>query len=267
MSISAKVTEVTPLLTRVALSSHYFLRMNGLPGEVTSFLASRGVPTNFINGDAGLLCYEATLPGSSLATADIYGDFMGVTQKYAHSRMYDQLTLGFYCDLEYKMLKLFEHWIEFIADGSGQSKAKPGYFVRMRYPNTYKCASGFSITKFEKDKKVKPLEYNFFNVFPVGLSATPVSYDGSQVLRVNVTLSYDTYQCGKASSSAVSRGEDGNKNPATTGIIPPSIISQASEPAIQSINKEVAARQPEVDAAVNVDSFVRRGSLVNRTLN
>jgi hypothetical protein len=112
--------------------------------------------------------------------------------------MYDQLTLGFYCDLEYNVLKLFEHWIEYIASGSNQSKANPGYFVRMRYPDTYKCKSGFSITKFEKDKK----------------SATPVSYDGSQVMRVNVTLSYDTYQCGKASSVAIARGEDANNNPA-----------------------------------------------------
>lgn len=213
MSISAKVTEVAPLLTRLSLSSHYFLRMNGFPGPLSSFLGSKGVTANFISGDAGLLCYEATLPGSSLATADIYGDFMGVTQKYAHSRMYDQLTLGFYCDLEYNVLKLFEHWIEYISSGSNQSKASPGYFVRMRYPDTYKCKSGFSITKFEKDKKIKPLEYNFFNVFPTGLSATPVSYDGSQVMRVNVTLSYDTYQCGKASSASIARGEDANNNP------------------------------------------------------
>ena len=214
MSISARVTEVAPLLTRLSLSSHYYLRMNGFPGPLSSFLSSKGVTANFISGDAGLLCYEATLPGSSLATADIYGDYMGVTQKYAHSRMYDQLTLGFYCDLEYNVLKLFEHWIEYIASGSNQSKANPGYFVRMRYPDTYKCKSGFSITKFEKDKKIKPLEYNFFNVFPVGLSATPVSYDGSQVMRVNVTLSYDTYQCGKASSASVARGENANNNPA-----------------------------------------------------
>ena len=194
--------------------------MNGFPGELSTFLNGRGVSSAFINNDAGLLCYEATLPGSSLATADVYGDFMGVTQKYAHSRMYDQLTLGFYCDLNYSMLKLFEHWIEFIASGSNQSKSTPGYFVRMRYPDTYKCKSGFSITKFEKDKKIRPLEYNFFNVFPVSLSSTPVSYDGAQVLRVNVTLSYDTYQCGKTSSVAIARNTDSNKEPTTTQVAP-----------------------------------------------
>ena len=216
MSIASKITEVAPLLTRLALSSHYFVRMSGLPGPLSSFLSSRGVSPAFISNDAGLLCYEATLPGSSLATVDVYGDFMGVTQKYAHSRMYDQLTLGFYCDLNYNMLKLFEHWIEYIASGSGQQKSNPGYFVRMRYPDTYKSKSGFSITKFEKDKRIKPLEYNFFNIFPVSLSSTPVSYDGSQILRVNVTFDYDTYQCGKASSIAIARGEDANKSPINT---------------------------------------------------
>ena len=53
----------------------------------------------------------------------------------------------------------------------------------MRYPDTYKSKSGFSITKFEKDKRVKPLEYNFFNIFPVSLSSTPVSYDTGKILK------------------------------------------------------------------------------------
>lgn len=216
MSIAKKITEVAPLLTRLAQSSHYELRMTGLPGDVIDFLNERGVSTSFITGDAGLLCYEAVLPGSSLATADIYGDFMGVTQKYAHSRMYDQLTLGFYVDLDYSVLKLFEHWIEYIASGSDESKSQRGYYVRMRYPDSYKCASGFSITKFEKDDAIKPLEYNFFNIFPTALSSTPVSYDGSQILRVNVSLSYDTYQCGKASSVSEARNTSGNKTGSNT---------------------------------------------------
>lgn len=226
--------------------------MSGFPGPLSSFLGARGVTQNFINGDAGLLCYEATLPGSSLATADIYGDFMGVTQKFAHSRMYDQLTLGFYCDLEYNVLKLFEHWIEFISSGSGQNKSNPGYFVRMRYPDTYKCKSGFTIIKFEKDKKIKPLEYNFFNVFPVGLSATPVSYDGSQVLRVNVTLSYDTYQCGKASSISIARGEDANKSPINSNLefnVPPlssGVPSTQTTSGTVFVDKKVEAGLPYV---------------------
>ena len=216
MSIAKKITEVAPLLTRLAQSSHYELRMTGLPGDVMTFLNTRGVSTAFINGDAGLLCYEAVLPGSALATADIYGDFMGVTQKYAHSRMYDQLTLGFYVDLDYSVLKLFEHWIEYIASGSNESKSQAGYYVRMRYPDSYKCATGFSITKFERDDVIPPLEYNFFNIFPTSLSSTPVSYDGSQVLRANVTLSYDTYQCGKSSSAARARNTDENKSGGNT---------------------------------------------------
>ena len=48
---------------------------------------NRKVDANFIQRDAGLLCYEATLPGTSLATAEVKDNFMGVS-KNLHIRDY-----------------------------------------------------------------------------------------------------------------------------------------------------------------------------------
>ena len=46
-----------------------------------------------------LFCSEATLPGSSMATANLDNDFTGVSEKYAHRRVFDEtIDLTFYCD-------------------------------------------------------------------------------------------------------------------------------------------------------------------------
>ena len=37
-----------------------------------------------------LFCSEATLPGSSMATANLDNDFTGVSEKYAHRRVFDE---------------------------------------------------------------------------------------------------------------------------------------------------------------------------------
>ena len=62
-----------------------------------------------------LLCTEASLPGSSLATHDVTNDFHGVSEKMAYRRIYDQeISLTFYVDREYNVVNFFEQWIEYI---------------------------------------------------------------------------------------------------------------------------------------------------------
>ena len=51
---------------------------------------------------------------------------------------------------------------------------------------------GLKIYKFERDYS-NVLEYEFIKAFPSGLSSMPVSYDGNDVLRCNVTMSYIRY--------------------------------------------------------------------------
>ena len=57
-----------------------------------------------------LFCSEATLPGSSMATANLDNDFTGVSEKYAHRRVFDEtIDLTFYCDAkEYLPIRFFE---------------------------------------------------------------------------------------------------------------------------------------------------------------
>ena len=111
-------------------------------------------------------------------------------------------------DKEYKALKFFEHWIEFIANGSGEDQSKKNYYFRMEYPDDYKTY-GAKLVKFDRDYK-EEMQYNFYGLFPRNLSNTPVKYEGSEVLKVSVSMAFDRYSAGKYSSYNRYRGDYNN---------------------------------------------------------
>ena len=157
-------------------------------------------------GQIQLLCSEAILPGSNLATFDINNDRMGVTEKHVHRRIFDdRIDLTFYVDAGiYKPIQFFEEWIDYITspaeDASKGSnpelrKEQTEYFYRMRYPKDYMAEQGLKVTKFEKDQSNGggALEYSFVNAFPLAINSMPVSYDASALLKCTVSMSYIRY--------------------------------------------------------------------------
>ena len=160
-------------------------------------------------GQIQLLCSEASLPGSNLATFDINNDRMGVTEKHVHRRVFDdRIDLTFYVDAGiYKPIQFFEEWINYITspaeDGiqipnAPLQKEDGNYFYRMRYPQGeggYIANQGLKVTKFEKDQSNGggALEYKFVNAFPLAINSMPVSYDASSLLKCTVSMSYIRY--------------------------------------------------------------------------
>ena len=179
MPIPRKISDFKPLITNLAQTSHYQVIFGGLNRDLSSYLDERGVDTRFITNSAGLLCSSASIPGSSLATADINGNFMGVQEKMAHTRIFTQMQLEFYVDSDYRMIKFLEHWMEFIASGSGQNPGTDEYYYRMQYPSAYKSNST-KIIKFDRDYN-EEIEYNFIGLFPINMSSVPISYEASDV--------------------------------------------------------------------------------------
>ena len=169
--------------------------------ELLTYLGERGVDKDFIAREAGLLCSEASLPGTSLATAEVKDNFMGISQEYAHTRLYTDFDFTFYVDNDYKSIRFFEGWIDFISSGSetlgpigdGANPFNSNYYRRMRYPDTYKCQS-MTITKFERNvESSNKIKYAFINAFPKTVSAIPISYGGADILKVSVSFNYDRY--------------------------------------------------------------------------
>ena len=214
-----RIADFKPTFTNLAQTSHYQLIFGGLPTGLRQHLNVRGLDYRFITETSGLLCSNAVLPGSTTALANIRGNYTGVVENMAHARLFTEMILEFYVDKEYKTLKFFEHWMDYISSGSEKrritsfSKASPGYFYRMRYPkgnSGYKCDKT-KIVKFNVDYK-KEIEYTFIGMFPINLASTPVQYGNSDVLKVNCTFNYERYIAGESTNLSIRRGMSENNS-------------------------------------------------------
>jgi hypothetical protein len=196
-----RVSDIKSRLLNIAQTSLYRVTIP-IPPRVSSFISQRGITPIDID-NISLLCSEASLPGSSLATHEVTNDYHGVTEKMAYRRMYDEnLDLTFYVDRNYKVIELFETWMDYIT-GDEQSFSREQYkdrntHYRMSYPNSYK--TNIFLIKFERDhhsaqSKIPKIltEYTFVDAFPTNIIAMPVSYDQSDVLKCTVSFSYQRY--------------------------------------------------------------------------
>ena len=193
-----KISDIKPLFTNLAQTSHYQVIFGGLSPDLRFYLAQKGVDPLFISESVGLLCSDASLPGSTHDAAQVSGNYTGVIEKFAHTRIFTEIQLQFLIDKEYKVLKFLEHWIEYISSGSHITPSRKGYFYRMKYPIDYKCDQT-KILKFDRDYK-NEVRYNFFGLFPLSLSSLSVSYNESQILTASASFNYDRYVLGNISS-------------------------------------------------------------------
>ena len=203
-----RISDFKPTLSNLAQTSHYQLIFGGLPTGLRQHLNVRDIDYRFITETSGLLCNRAFLPGAAMATADIRGNYTGVVEKMAHTKIFTDINLEFYVDSEYKSLKFFEHWIEFIANGSGEDQSRKDYYFRMEYPDDYKTYQS-KIIKFDRDYNEEMI-YNFYGLFPKALNSTPVKYEGSEALKATVLFTFDRYSAGKYSSYDRYRGRYNN---------------------------------------------------------
>ena len=200
MPTKRTVADIKANLLRPALTSHFEVEIAApRNGDFAEFLKYNGV--NYKQEQLNLLCSEATLPGSRLATLEINNDFTGVTERHAYRRVYDEgIDFTFYVDAEnYLPIRFFETWIKFIVDESrgrqddkNSGSADAHYFYRARYVEEY-VASGLKVIKFERDYRGQTLEYEFIKSFPTAVTSIPVSYDASSLLKCTVTMTYIRY--------------------------------------------------------------------------
>ena len=155
---SAGIKGLRTKILAPALTSHYEVKIPVGAGTLNSILK----PLLGTDGqeDLNISCSEASLPGSSIATFEIKNDYAGVTERYAHRRMYDdRIDFTFYVDSsKYLPIRFFESWMRFVTgetgtrtDGETRELVNPGYHYRMNFPESYRCERGLKIVKFERD--------------------------------------------------------------------------------------------------------------------
>ena len=234
MPTPRSISNIKSNLLRPALTSHFEVQI-GLPRESGQLTSILGPDQDKLN----LMCSEATLPGSQLATLDINNDRTGVTEKHVYRRMFDdRIDLTFYVDAEnYLPIKFFESWMRTIVDEDNEAEDKgidsldPTYFYRVRYPDDY-MATGLKVIKFERDYK-STLEYEFVRSFPLSISSMPVSYDSSSLLKCTVSMSYIRYVAKEVFSAKTSQPQtpiqqaQNNGSALTTGGIPGEVAKKS----------------------------------------
>ena len=192
------VSNIKANLLRPALTSHFEVEL-GIPDPLRTWLGQSQDKLN-------LMCSEAVLPGSQLATIEILNDYQGVTERHAYRRQFDQsIDLTFYVDAEkYIPIKFFEKWISLAMNEQSDSEMASEYYsYRAAYPTTY-TATGLTVRKFERDHKSQ-IEYEFVKSFPLAITSMPVSYEASSLLKCSVQMTYIRYVL-KGNQSPLSPG-------------------------------------------------------------
>lgn len=158
--------------------------------------------------DIDLRCSEASLPATSFMTHEIRSDSIGVTERVAYRRIFDEtVDFSFYVDRDYKVIEFFQGWVDYISgvnsivDQNNYRNSYNGY--RFKFPDKYRSDSMF-ITKFEKDvnetaaktsdgRNNAYLQYHFIGAFPLTISSIPVSYASSDTMKCSVRMNYTRY--------------------------------------------------------------------------
>lgn len=173
-----------------------------------------------------LMCDEVTLPGMQAATAQQNGMYTGSGQyNYAHTRMYNDLTITWICDANMTPLKFINSWMDSIFveyDASGKEISKilqdkstsvenrnRNRSVRLNYPDEYTLQ--ISILKAEKDSKSETgrpsIRYVIEGAYPYAIDSVPLSMGASQLVKVSANFYYEkwynyyTDQWGKPTST------------------------------------------------------------------
>jgi hypothetical protein len=185
------VAQLKTNILRPALTSHYSVKL-AVPGDVSAFIqqnAGISLDEDFFE----VSCSEASLPGSSLATLDIVNDYIGVNEKHAYRRLYDdRADFTFYVNYNYVPIRFFESWMKYITNESfANGVDKRTFTSRPTWPDNY-TTDQIQIIKYERDYGAQ-LGYTFMKAFPVSINSMPVSYDASNLLKVTVSFVYSRY--------------------------------------------------------------------------
>ena len=119
------VRDATDIFGKISQSNHYEVSFSSLKTPILNHIKTRfGTDLkDFTSRKAGLLCSDASLPTSGFATAETKGDFIGIPQEFAHTRLYTDIDFTFYIDKD----SLFENYHQYyIHLNLKKAKTSPG---------------------------------------------------------------------------------------------------------------------------------------------
>lgn len=164
-------------------------------------------PANYIS----VMCDDVSLPGVQAGTGQINGMYTGSgTYNYAHTRIFNDLTMSWICDANMTPLKFLQSWMDSIfveEDNQGLRKTilqtgpsnvedrHRNRSVRLNYLDEYTLQ--VSILKAEKGKQSElgrpSIRYVCEGAFPYAIDSIPVSYGSTQLVKVSANFYYERW--------------------------------------------------------------------------
>lgn len=201
--------EAIEIFSKLSLTSQFkvSLHLTNDDQNLMGWLKEAGITSDGKFSKFDFYCAETSLPGATFDVTEEIGSRQGVIERFPTKRVYPDVTMTFYVDYDYKLIRLFEEWMNYInpvytnsgivgasSKGQGNAKNSPDFF-RLRYPTSYKRI--ISIVKFERDlnktNNVPRITYRLIDAFPTNIAAMPVTYEGSTITKTIVTFSYSRY--------------------------------------------------------------------------
>jgi len=125
-----------------------------------------------------LNCFQAQLPGNTIATTDKDDGFRSV----AYKKVFADVILGFYCSSDLRELKFFQDWIDRIVDKNTN---------QFNVPETY--IAPMTITHYNRQWS-KVAEWKLSDAYPKQVDAIQLDYGtNNTVMTCNVTMTYRHY--------------------------------------------------------------------------
>jgi hypothetical protein len=83
------MTDAKVKFGNLSLNNQYQVHFAGFNSSIQNYIRNNlGIlnADDFISREMGILCFDASLPATALATAEVKDNFMGVPQEFAHDR-------------------------------------------------------------------------------------------------------------------------------------------------------------------------------------
>ena len=179
---------VAQVKSGIAKQSHFLVQLTP-PPALSNFGGIKEGMNKII-----LFCDQAQLPGLSFGTNQVrsYGEFKEVP----YEKLFEPINLSFYVDTSLSVKMLFDKWVELV-----QSPVTRDF----SYPSTY-LTDKIDIIVLDTQNRSRYM-VSLHKVFPKAIAPIQLDYGSKEIMKLQVTLSYQ-YATTKQLSNTTSSNEE-----------------------------------------------------------
>lgn len=155
----------------VARTNHFFIELT-LPQDLMNVGEIRDNSRKI-----AMFCDQTQIPGISFSTNPVRS--FGETKEVPYEKLFEPIQLSFYVDDDFTVKKLFDSWMDLIQDTTSRTFNYPEYYLS-------NSINIYVINYAEKER----YKVTLHNVFPKAVAPIQLDYAAKEIMKLNVTLSY-----------------------------------------------------------------------------